>query len=337
MDEQAAKGEDATAGERLLRVESNKEIRENGKRHSKRRRAPHVQPCPVCSRLLSGSQQAMSRHVEACLKKLCRYGERHLCELRACTCSCLVSDDPCYPAPPSTTFEQSVPDEVEEEVMSSASEGEAYDEYTWCGQKRVRATSLLQGGFRGSGFATCSSVEPQDSDGDLDVDGDETLAYGKPQYTEADIIQACVENTAMVDECEVLQDALLNREATGSQQIQVNCKRNITDLPSTSQYNTMTAEPQKTQKNSKIERVCDSSTAAIEALRNRVAELEALTCHGENYKCLICMEPYTVPLTSIQCWHVHCEECWMRTLGVKKLCPQCNTITSPGDLRKIYL
>uniref|UniRef100_A0A8C4QC98 Ring finger protein 220 n=1 Tax=Eptatretus burgeri TaxID=7764 RepID=A0A8C4QC98_EPTBU len=301
MDEQAAKGEDATAGERLLRVESNKEIRENGKRHSKRRRAPHVQPCPVCSRLLSGSQQAMSRHVEACLKK------------------------------------QSVPDEVEEEVMSSASEGEAYDEYTWCGQKRVRATSLLQGGFRGSGFATCSSVEPQDSDGDLDVDGDETLAYGKPQYTEADIIQACVENTAMVDECEVLQDALLNREATGSQQIQVNCKRNITDLPSTSQYNTMTAEPQKTQKNSKIERVCDSSTAAIEALRNRVAELEALTCHGENYKCLICMEPYTVPLTSIQCWHVHCEECWMRTLGVKKLCPQCNTITSPGDLRKIYL
>uniref|UniRef100_UPI00358E6DF6 E3 ubiquitin-protein ligase RNF220-like isoform X2 n=1 Tax=Myxine glutinosa TaxID=7769 RepID=UPI00358E6DF6 len=300
MDQQAAQGEDAAAGERLLRAESNREIRENGKRHSKRRRTPHAQPCPVCSRLLSGSQQAMSRHVETCLRK------------------------------------QSVPDEEEEEVVSSGSEGEAYDEYTWCGQKRVRATSLLQGGFRGSGFATCSSVEPQDSDGDLDVDGDETLAYGKPQYTEADIIQTCGENNVMVDEYEVLQDALL-KEATGSQQNLVNCKRNIHDLPSTSQSNTMTAEPQKTQKNSKIERVCDSSTAALEALRNRVAELEALTCHGEHYKCLICMEPYTAPLTSIQCWHVHCEECWMRTLGVKKLCPQCNTITSAGDLRKIYL
>lgn len=23
--------------------------------------------------------------------------------------------------------------------------------------------------------------------------------------------------------------------------------------------------------------------------------------------------------------------------GAKKLCPQCNTITSPGDLRRIYL
>ncbi len=89
-------------------------------------------------------------------------------------------------------------------------------------------------------------------------------------------------------------------------------------------------------------------------------------------------DSYTVPLTSIQCWHVHCEECWLRTLvrwtfiilhltkdvqhnhvtstsepcmllsvvlidklsfsqGAKKLCPQCNTITSPGDLRRVYL
>lgn len=25
-------------------------------------------------------------------------------------------------------------------------------------------------------------------------------------------------------------------------------------------------------------------------------------------------DSYTVPLTSIQCWHVHCEECWLHTL-----------------------
>ena len=25
-------------------------------------------------------------------------------------------------------------------------------------------------------------------------------------------------------------------------------------------------------------------------------------------------EPYTNPLASISCWHVHCEECWLRTL-----------------------
>ncbi|KTG42655.1 hypothetical protein cypCar_00029340 [Cyprinus carpio] len=26
-------------------------------------------------------------------------------------------------------------------------------------------------------------------------------------------------------------------------------------------------------------------------------------------------DSYTMPLTSIQCWHVHCEECWLRTLS----------------------
>ncbi|XP_067940083.1 E3 ubiquitin-protein ligase Rnf220-like isoform X2 [Watersipora subatra] len=54
-------------------------------------------------------------------------------------------------------------------------------------------------------------------------------------------------------------------------------------------------------------------------------------------RCLICMDKYSKPLVSVQCWHVHCEECWLRTLGAKKLCPQCNMITSPSDLRRIYL
>ena len=54
-------------------------------------------------------------------------------------------------------------------------------------------------------------------------------------------------------------------------------------------------------------------------------------------RCLICMDKYSKPLVSVQCWHVHCEECWLRTLGAKKLCPQCNMITSPSDLRRIFL
>ncbi|KAF6111129.1 ring finger protein 220 [Phyllostomus discolor] len=63
-----------------------------------------------------------------------------------------------------------------------------FEEYEWCGQKRIRATTLLEGGFRGSGFVMCSGKENPDSDADLDVDGDDTLEYGKPQYTEADVI-----------------------------------------------------------------------------------------------------------------------------------------------------
>nr|CAD7585554.1 unnamed protein product [Timema genevievae] len=49
------------------------------------------------------------------------------------------------------------------------------------------------------------------------------------------------------------------------------------------------------------------------------------------------IERYKKPVISVCCWHVHCEECWLHTLGAKKLCPQCNMITSPSDLRRIYM
>ncbi|XP_073774929.1 E3 ubiquitin-protein ligase RNF220a isoform X15 [Danio rerio] len=144
--------------------------------------------------------------------------------------------------------------------------GTRFEEYEWCGQKRVRATTLLEGGFR--------------------------------------------------------------------------------EMPSTSNGESSKQEPssssssstQRTCKNSEIEKITEDSTATtLEALKARIRELEKQILRGDRYKCLICMDSYTMPLTSIQCWHVHCEECWLRTLGNKKLCPQCNTITSPGDLRRVYL
>ncbi|XP_053575445.1 E3 ubiquitin-protein ligase RNF220-like [Bombina bombina] len=74
---------------------------------------------------------------------------------------------------------------------------------------------------------------------------------------------------------------------------------------------------------------------SLESLRKKIQELteklrNAHTCH-------ICLDSYSIPVTSIQCWHTHCEGCWLRALGTKKLCPQCNTITSPCDLRRVYL
>jgi len=77
------------------------------------------------------------------------------------------------------------------------------------------------------------------------------------------------------------------------------------------------------------------SRLVLESLKARVRELEEVA--RGTPRCLICLEPYRSPLTSIVCWHVHCEECWLQTLGTKKLCPQCMKITSPVDLRKIYL
>uniref|UniRef100_A0A672L5T5 E3 ubiquitin-protein ligase RNF220 n=1 Tax=Sinocyclocheilus grahami TaxID=75366 RepID=A0A672L5T5_SINGR len=171
----------------------------------------------------------------------------------------------------------------------------------------------------------CSS---SDSDADLDVDGDDTLEYGKAQYTEADVIPCSGNELRDAEERQALRGAVLNCTVSA-------------ETPTTSNgefdKNTSTTFP-RTCKNSELEILPDDPTlSTLEALKTRIRDLEKQLTRGNRFKCLICMDSYTVPLTSIQCWHVHCEECWLRTLGAKKLCPQCNTITSPGDLRRVYL
>ncbi|NXO05349.1 RN220 ligase, partial [Rhinopomastus cyanomelas] len=217
--------------------------------------------------------------------------------------------------------------------------GNRFEEYEWCGQKRIRATTLLEGGFRGSGFIMCSGKENPDSDADLDVDGDDTLEYGKPQYTEADVIPCTGEEPGEAKEREALRGAVLNGGTPSTRITPEFSKWASDEMPSTSNGESSKQDTmQKTCKNSDIEKITeDSAVTTFEALKARVRELERQLSRGDRYKCLICMDSYTMPLTSIQCWHVHCEECWLRTLGAKKLCPQCNTITSPGDLRRIYL
>lgn len=54
-----------------------------------------------------------------------------------------------------------------------------------------------------------------DSDADLDVDGDDTLEYGKAQYTEADIIpcSGAGEDQGEAREREALRGAVLKYDA----------------------------------------------------------------------------------------------------------------------------
>ncbi|XP_067416460.1 E3 ubiquitin-protein ligase RNF220-like [Emydura macquarii macquarii] len=78
-------------------------------------------------------------------------------------------------------------------------------------------------------------------------------------------------------------------------------------------------------------------TLTVERLKAQIQELRRRLLRKDSYKCHICLDSYSVPLTSIQCWHIHCKQCWLRTLGAKKLCPQCNAITAPADLRRVYL
>ncbi|KAM9500396.1 E3 ubiquitin-protein ligase RNF220a isoform 1-T1 [Clarias gariepinus] len=275
----------------------------------KRRKPEDGQVCPLCSAPLEGTVEEMNRHVEACLLK--REGG--------------MDDD---------------------QADMEGENGTRFEEYEWCGQKRIRATSLLEGGFRGTGFAMCSAKESHDSDADLDVDGDDTLEYGKAQYTEADIIPCSGEDQGETKEREALRGAVLNGGMPSNRITPEFSKWASDEMPSTSNgesskqeaSSSSTSSVPRTCKNSEIEKITEDSTGTtLDALKARIRELEKQILRGDRYKCLICMDSYTAPLTSIQCWHVHCEECWLRTLGNKKLCPQCNTITSPGDLRRVYL
>ncbi|XP_029971962.1 E3 ubiquitin-protein ligase RNF220a isoform X6 [Salarias fasciatus] len=309
----------------FLRVRANRQTRLNASVHAARigkmkRRKPEEggQVCPLCSAPLAGSEEEMSRHVEQCLIQ--REGA-------------LADDD---------------------SADMDGENGRGFEEYEWAGQKRIRATALLEGGFRGTGFATCSIKESAaDSDADLDVDGDDTLEYGKAQYTEADIIpcSGAGEDQGEAREREALRGAVLNGGMPSNRITPEFSKWANDEMPSTSNGESSKTDPStpssssssscapRTCKNSEIEKVTEEESTAttMEALKARIRELEKQILRGDRYKCLICMDSYTMPLTSIQCWHVHCEECWLRTLGNKKLCPQCNTITSPGDLRRVYL
>ncbi|XP_046707693.1 E3 ubiquitin-protein ligase RNF220a isoform X4 [Silurus meridionalis] len=295
----------------FLRVRANRQTRLNARIGKLKRRKPEDgQVCPLCSAPLEGTVEEMNRHVEECLLK--REGG--------------MEDD---------------------QAEAEGENGTRFEEYEWCGQKRIRATSLLEGGFRGTGFAMCSTKESHDSDADLDVDGDDTLEYGKAhRYTEADIIPCSGEDQGETKEREALRGAVLNGGMPSNRITPEFSKWASDEMPSTSNgesskqeaSSASTSTVPRTCKNSEIEKITEDSTGTtLDALKARIRELEKQILRGDRYKCLICMDSYTAPLTSIQCWHVHCEECWLRTLGNKKLCPQCNTITSPGDLRRVYL
>ncbi|RCH96966.1 hypothetical protein CU098_004735 [Rhizopus stolonifer] len=155
-------------------------------------------------------------------------------------------------------------------------EQSGWEEYEWAGQRRVRATAMMEGGYSGAGFATANivvSVEDEDASA-----LHEMVSGGAPRQGFEETVSEWEHTT----------------------------KDNV----------------QPTQ-----------STLLIDSLKARIHQLESTKA----FNCLICLEPYKTPLTSIVCWHVHCEKCWLQTLGTKKLCPQCQKITTPADLRHTFL
>lgn len=199
-----------------------------------------------------------------------------------------------------------------------------------------------------------NSIANDDEDEDLNVDGDDTQIYGPPQYSERDVI------VPMIDESEKEKndnnylrklvtghDATTIVSTTHSDSIDNNI--NSAENSNSNNYNTSSNESASYNMNnssSNLGNVCSTTNSGndtasiigghvIESLKAKIREYENQI--SNKVKCLICMDEFRNPAVSICCWHVHCEECWLRTLGARKLCPQCNMITSPSDLRRIYM
>lgn len=209
-------------------------------------------------------------------------------------------------------------------------EADSFEEYEWAGQTRIRASSLLVGGYGAAGLGTpIQNPSQADEDEDLNVDGDDTQIFGESQYSERDVIIPSAATNKEQNENMYLrtlvagQDVHQQRRLSADEHFAVEATASASSVSSASTSNDVRLSQ-------------DSKDQIIDSLKSKIRDFESQRLHNK-YKCLICMDDFRIPVVSICCWHVHCEECWLRTLGARKLCPQCNMITSPADLRKIYM
>jgi len=204
-------------------------------------------------------------------------------------------------------------------------DGGGYETYTWAGHTRIRATSLVDGGLRGAGFMT---ITKGDENAVLDIENEDwsSASKGSAQYTDADVIVPVSESAKEKEERENLRQVLI-----GGPEGEQACK---------------STDPEDSNGNDGGDADEDNSTASLKPPEQmNVLELRQALAESrkENAKlrqqvlCNICFDSYTKPVVSVVCWHVHCETCWLRALGTKKLCPQCKIIIQPRDLRRVYL
>eukprot|EP00118_Oscarella_pearsei_P010417 m.63897 g.63897 ORF g.63897 m.63897 type:complete len:228 (+) comp35199_c0_seq5:883-1566(+) len=201
-----------------------------------------------------------------------------------------------------------------ESHSNSSSEEDGFDEYTWAGETRIRATSMVPIGLLSSTDPVRSGT-PGEEDLVLDIEGDGGV-LGKAQYTEADLIPCTADEPKEERQRQALRGAVLSHFPVPKQ------KRDL-DVESPSASVDSCEEHVKTQ----------GSTSLVRLPRKEPDRLLS----SKTMFCLVCMDSYKTPVVSVNCWHVYCEVCWLRALGAKKVCPKCNAITAPGDLRKIYV
>ena len=58
---------------------------------------------------------------------------------------------------------------------------------------------------------------------------------------------------------------------------------------------------------------------------------------GSLMKCGSCRKGMRVPVLNVSCWHIKCEQCWLKSVGTSKSCSICSNPASVKDLRRVYV
>lgn len=125
-----------------------------------------IQTCFICNQQIFGDLEAINLHIDNCLSN---------------------AQEP--PSSSTTTTAATAAAVTTTTAADNTESSDAWVEYEWAGQRRVRASAMMEGGYSGAGFATASKREVEDEDDeDLDVEDDDAAQYGEHQYTERDIL-----------------------------------------------------------------------------------------------------------------------------------------------------
>nr|CAD7585553.1 unnamed protein product [Timema genevievae] len=270
------------------RIKANRQSR---LRIKNRKRKVDEATCPVCNERVQGSVEDLNCHVEMCLRKV---RGNQICPFPAHQARVANHSGAHGGAP------------EEDENVDVEGDAEMYEDFEWAGQRRIRATSLLMGGFMGAGMAACGTSSsrrpsPVDEDVDLVVDGDDSATYGPSQYSEQDVIVMSADGGPHEDkEREALREAVISPD--GSKRSPGSCSTPTSSCGVRGGGGSGDAEvkeePSPTAKsgggledNLLTALEPDTINTVLEALKTRIRELEGETrvAGNDKFKCLICM------------------------------------------------
>lgn len=174
---------------------------------------------------------------------------------------------------------------------------------------------------------TSSNLSSSESSRDLQLH-----VYGPPQFTEADVL-ACM-NEEQEESDEDKKSEMETESCTDSREMVV--KREVAS-PTSLSGSAAEDEEHSTPHNKAHGVIGPASLKMNSSDVHKTNNLKIKIKLEDKSKCSKCLKSLKEPVVNVGCWHVQCEKCWLGSLGTKKCCSLCGTLTVPSDLRRVFL